>query len=85
MSGPGVHLGHQLDDGLDLLAEVGVRDAEDRRVGDLRVGDEEVLALLGVDVDPSGDDHEGGAIGEIEVAVVIEVPDIPNCDHRPVG
>src|SRR5712672_3543709 len=37
-----VEAGHELDDGLDFLAEVFVGDAEDRGVGDLGVGDEEV-------------------------------------------
>ena len=47
----GVGAGHELDDGLDFLAEVFVGDAEDGGVGDLGVGDEEVLAFLGIDVD----------------------------------
>ena len=45
--GSGVKARHELDDGLDFLAEVFVGDAEDRGVGDFGVGDEEVLALLG--------------------------------------
>ncbi len=43
----GVDAGHELDGGLDFLAEVVVGNAEDRGIGDLGVGDEEVLRLLG--------------------------------------
>lgn len=38
--------------------------------------DEDVLRLLRVDVDPAGDDHEGLAVGQIQVAVGVDVPDI---------
>ena len=70
-----------LDDGLDLLAELVVRDAEHGDVGDLRVRDQHVLGLLRVDVDAARDDHVGLAVGQVEVAVLVEVADV--ADRRP--
>ena len=53
-----------------------------RDVEDLGVQGEHVLDLLRVDVHPAGDDHEGLAVGEEQVAVVVEVADI--ADGGPV-
>ena len=47
----------RLHHGLDLLAPVGVRDAEDRHVADGRVAGQLRLDLRRVDVDAAGDDH----------------------------
>ena len=42
-----------------------------------------VLDLLGVDVHAAGDDREGPAVGEEEVAVLVDMADVPG--GRPVG
>ena len=47
--------------------------------------DQEVFALLRVDVDTAGDDHERRSIGQVEVAVVVDVADIADRRHGPVG
>ncbi len=61
-----------LDDGFDFLAELLVRDADDGDIGDFGVVDEDIFGLLGVDIDPAGDNHMGAAIGEVEEAVFID-------------
>jgi hypothetical protein len=38
---------------------------------------EDVLDLLGVDVDAARDDHEELAVGQVQVAVLVEVADVP--------
>ena len=40
------------------------------------MGDDEVLDLLRIDVHAAGNDHEALAVGEIEIAVRIDLPDI---------
>ena len=80
----GQHAGHRLHDRLDFFAQVFVRHAEHRGVGHLRMRDEQVLALLWVDVDATRDDHERGAIGQVEKAVVVEVADVAHRAHRAV-
>ena len=64
------------DDGLDLLAVLVVREPEHRDVVDGRVGEQDVLDLLGVDVDAARVDRERLAVGEVDVAVVVEVADV---------
>ena len=56
-----------------LLAHLGIGDAEHRDVEHLRVGDEDVLGFLRIDVHATRHDHERAAIGEVEVALVVEV------------
>ena len=82
-SGPGRVQQHRLHDGPDLLAELVVWDAEDRDVGNGGMGDEDVLGLLRVDVHAAGDHHVGLAVGEVEVAVLVEVADV--ADRRPAA
>ena len=65
-----------LDDGLDLLAPVVVRDAEDGGVGDGGVGEQRGLDLGRVDVDAARDDHVDLAVAEEEVAVLVEIADV---------
>src|SRR5690606_39849847 len=65
-----------LDHRLHLLAEILVRYADHRRVIDLRVGDEQVLDLLRIDIHAAGDDHIGLPVGQIEEAVLVEIADI---------
>ena len=85
MSGAGFEPGHGLHDRLHLLAHLLVRHAEHRCVGDFRMGDQQVLAFLRIDVDAAGDDHEGGAVGEIDVAVLVDAADVADRAHHPVG
>ncbi len=73
---PGLDAVHQLDDRLDLLAEVLVGHADDRRVEDLGVRDQQVLGLLRVDVHAARDDHVRLAVGQVEVAVGVDVADV---------
>src|SRR6266545_5047781 len=65
-----------LDDGLDLLAPVLVRDAEHRDVADLRVGEEHPLDLARIDVHAPRDDHVDLAVAEEQVAVLVEIADV---------
>src|SRR5690606_4861156 len=65
-----------LHDGLDLLAPLVVGDAEHGHVRDLRVQDDLVLDLGGVDVRPTGDDHVRLAVGQEQEAVLGEVADV---------
>jgi hypothetical protein len=44
--------GHRLDDRLDLFAKIFVGHAKHHRVGDIGMGDQQVLAFLRIDVDP---------------------------------
>lgn len=59
------------DDCFHFLAEVGIGGAEDGDVRHLRVAGENVLRLLGVDVDPARDDGERLAVGEEQVALLV--------------
>ena len=81
--GAGVVHVHRLHDGLDLFAEVVVGDAEHGDVHHLRVGDEQVLGFLRIDVHAAADDHERLAVGQEQEAVVVEVADV--AERRPVG
>ena len=65
--------------GLDLFAHLGLGDAEDGHVGHRRVQDEDVLDLLGVDVHAARHDHEQLAVRQVEIALVVEVADVPQC------
>ena len=68
--------GDELDDGLDLLAELVVRDPEHGGVGHRRMRDEHVLGLLRIDVDAARDDHVRLAVGEVEIALLVQVADV---------
>ncbi len=74
--GAGLDAVGELHHGLDLFAEVFVRNPEDRSVHHLRMRDQQVLGLLRVDVHPARDDHVRLAIREVQVAVVIDVPHV---------
>ena len=58
------------------LAHLGVGHADHCDVEDLRVQSEGVLYLLGIDVYPTGDDHEGLAVRQKEIIVLVEVSDV---------
>src|SRR6516162_1387142 len=75
---------HRLHYRLHLFAEVGIGNAEHRGIGNLRMGDQQVFAFLRVDIDPAGDDHEGRAVGEIEIAVGIDIADVADRAHAAV-
>ena len=65
-----------LDDRLDLLAPVLVRDAEHGDVADLRVRQEHAFDLGRIDVDAARDDHVDLAVAQEQVAVLVEVADV---------
>ena len=48
------------------------------------MGDQQVLAFLRIDVDTAGDDHERRAVGEVEIAVRVDVADIAHRAHAAV-
>ena len=79
--GSGVGEVDRLHDALDLFAHLLVGHAEHRGVHHLRVGDEQVLGFLRVDVHAARHDHEVAPVGEVEVAVVVEVAHV--ADGRP--
>ena len=64
------------DEGDELLAEIGVREADAGHVGHARVGDEHLLHLGRVHVHPAGHDHVGEAIGDEHPAVGVDHADL---------
>ena len=67
--GAGDGAGSGLDDRLDLLAHLGLGNAEDGDVGHGGMQHQDVLDLLRVDVDAAGHDHEQLAVGQVQVAL----------------
>src|SRR4051812_11554549 len=59
------------DDGGDGLAPAVVGDPDHGRGGDVGVGGEDVLHLLGVDVEPPADDHVVLAVDDVDVPLVV--------------
>jgi hypothetical protein len=57
--------------------------AEHRGVGDPGMGDQEVL--LRINIDAAGDGHEGRAVGEVEIAVGVDIADVAHRAHGAVG
>jgi hypothetical protein len=78
-AGGGDHDGHR------PLAEVGVVQADDGGVFDGGMVEEDVFRLPGVDVDASADDQVPVAVGEVEVAVVIEPADVADGEAAAAG
>ena len=74
--GPGCHAVDRLHDSLDLFTEFLVRNPKHRRIDELGVHDKKVLRLLRVDVDPARDDHERRPIGQVQVAVLVDIPHV---------
>jgi hypothetical protein len=64
------------DDRLHRLAHFRIGHADHGNVGDPRVAGQDVFGLLRVDVHAAGDDHVGLAVGEVKVAVLVEVADV---------
>ena len=65
-----------LDHGHRVLAVTVVGDAEHRAVDHVGVPVQHVLDLAGVHVHPGPDEHVAEPVGEVEVAVVVEVADV---------
>src|ERR1700737_1642173 len=82
--GVGLDAGQYLDHGLYFFAEILVRNTKYCRIRDLGMGDEQVLALLWIDVDPARNDHEGGTIGQIEKSLVLNLAHIADRAHGAV-
>jgi hypothetical protein len=61
------------DDGVDALAPVGVRKADDGALGDGGMEGDGVLDLSRIDVLATGDDHVLEAVDDVEVALIVEV------------
>jgi hypothetical protein len=49
------------------------------------MGDKQILAFLRIDVNPAGNAHEVGAIGEKKETVLVHIAHIANCIHGAVG
>ena len=74
----GQDLGVGVDDGVRILAAVLVELADHHHLGEQRAGGEEVLDLLGIDVLPAlGDDDVLQPAGDVQVAVGVQLPDVP--------
>ena len=65
------------DDRADPLAQRRVRHRDDRHVGNGRVRDQQVLDLLGGDVLPAADDDVLEPVGDRQVPVGVDPPDVP--------
>ena len=65
-----------LDDGGEDLAVALVGDAEHRGVDHGGVQVQHVFDLAGVDVDAVAEHHVGHAVGDVQVAVVVETTDV---------
>ena len=68
--------GLQLDDREHHLAPLGIGNADHRDVADGRMREQLGLDLRGIDVDAARDDEVRRAIGEEQVAVVVEIADV---------
>ena len=66
----------QLDEGLDHLAAVLVRNAADRDLGDRRVQVDRLLDHARIDVEAAGDDQVLDPVDQIDVAVLVHVADV---------
>ena len=66
----------QFDRGLDLLAPLVVGHTEHGHIDHRGVLEECLLDLGGVDVDPTADDHVGGAVGEVNPPVGVDAPHV---------
>jgi hypothetical protein len=75
----------QHDHGAWRLAPLGVRDAHDRDLTHGRVVGDGVLQLRGPDVEAAGDDHVLLAVGEEEVAALVQVADVAGEDEAVAG
>src|SRR3546814_10710534 len=58
------------------LAELGVRDAQDRDVSHRRVQGQRILDLPGIDVHSTGQDQVRATVRQIEIALLVEMPEV---------
>ena len=65
-----------LHDGLDLFSHLGIGDADHRDGMNRGVHGQRVLDLLRIDVHPAQDDHERAAVGEVEIALLVDPADV---------
>ena len=72
----GLDAGLRLHDGHHDLAPIVVGNADDADVADRRMADQHGLDLGRIDVDAAADDEVRAAVGEEEVAVGVDVPDV---------
>src|SRR5262249_11625665 len=70
----------ELDDGLDLLAEPLVGDADHSGCGDGRVRVQLLLDLTRIDVEATADDQLLLAVHDEEIAVVIDIAHVPSVE-----
>ena len=73
------------DERLHAFAHLVIGDADDCYVGHEGMSDQDVLGFLGVDVDPAGDDHVRGPVGQVDVAVLIHPTDVAVGGPAPVA
>src|SRR4051794_25115570 len=69
-------LANRLDDSFHFFAKLIVWHTKHGDIGNLWVSEKNVLNLLRVDIDPAGNDHEILAVGQVKVAVGIDMSDI---------
>src|ERR1700728_193706 len=69
------------DKGLNLLAELSVRNTNNGNVGDCRVAEEDIFDLGWIDVGAPRDDHVGLAVCQVEIALFVDVPHISDRKH----
>ena len=72
--------GRDDDEGLDRFAPVFVRDADGAGLEDLRMAEEDLVDLLGVDVVAAGDDHVLLAVHEGQMPVLVQEADVPRVE-----
>src|SRR3984885_12487939 len=75
---------HELHHRLDLFAQIVVGDADDGHVQHGWMAGQEVLGFLGIDVDPTGDDHVALAVGEVQVPLGVDMANIADGAGGPV-
>src|SRR4051812_16934900 len=91
--GVGDHLGRarrrgrigRLDDRVHATAPLRVAEADDHDIGDAGVLGERALHLGGEDVGPAADDEVDATIGDVEVAVLVEVAEVAGRAETVVG
>ena len=66
----------ELNHRVHAAAPLAVGEPDDDDIGDAVVFDERAFHFGGKDIGPAGDDHVAAAIGDVEIAVVIEMTDV---------
>ena len=60
----------------NFLAHFRMRHANHGSVSNFRVHDQQIFGLLGIDIDPAGNDHEALAVGQEEIAILVDMTNI---------